>query len=97
MARISVTDKESFSAEDWQQIFRVWCEANPAMVNSTVHQAGQRLKALEELWRKSKTVFASKLGYDNAMPVAVKAMNRADKSLLAGSNEASPDATTRPL
>jgi hypothetical protein len=87
MAMTNVTDEEPFSARDWQQIFLVWCEANPEMVNSTVHQAGQRLKALEELWRESKAVFASKLGYDKAMRVAVKAMNRADKSLLAGSNE----------
>src|SRR6266567_4299595 len=87
MARTTVTDEASFSVEDWQYIFRAWCAANPAMAKGTVYQAGQRIKALEELWRESKAVFASKFGYDKAMPEAVKAMNHADKSLLAGSTE----------
>lgn len=90
MANLDVIPEERLSAEGWERIFGVWCEANPAVVNCTAYQAAERLKALEHLWRAWRTVFANRFGYDKTMPEAVKAMDRSDKSLVARSREAEP-------
>lgn len=81
MQHIDDEDK-ILSPEDGAAMLRAWCETNPAVANSTVYQAVERLKALESLWSAWKAVGASGVGYDKSMPRAVKAMERADKALL---------------
>ena len=87
METIDISLEVSPSPEGWKYVFSAWCEANPAMENCTVGQAVERVKALEDLWRAWRTVFSNRFGYDKTMPEAVKAMDRADKSLLARKRE----------
>jgi hypothetical protein len=86
----SENEEKLLSAEAGEPILRVWCEANPAMAESSVRQAMDRLRALEDLWTAWKTVRDSRMGYDLSMPYAVKAMERADKALLRRCHEAEP-------
>lgn len=90
MANIDFIPEQRLSVEGWEHIFSAWCEANPAIENCTVRLAGERLKALEDLWRAWRIVFSNRFGYDKTMPEAVKAMDRSDKSLLASGKEAEP-------
>src|SRR5215475_13121105 len=90
MEIIDISPEAPPSPEGWKYVFSAWCEANPAMVNCTVSQAVERVKALEDLWRAWRTVFSNRFGYDKTMPEAVKAMDRADKSLLARRREDCP-------
>ena len=90
MANLDVIPEERLSAESWERIFTAWCEANSAMEHCTVRLAGERLKALEDLWRAWRIVFSNRFGYDKTMPEAVKAMDRSDKSLVASGKEAEP-------